>query len=128
MKISPIRPQEVTGLLFENEYGTIEISNDALSGIISIAANNCFGVHSMANKNMGESIAQLLKLDSKKKGITIDIKDDVVNITLRIIVRHGINISAIGNSIIGEVKYNVERMAGVKVGRVDVYVDSIMAD
>ena len=115
-------------MLFENEYGTIEISNEALSSIVSIAANNCFGVRSMARKNMGESIAELLRLDSRKKGITIDVKDDAVNIMLRIIIRHGVNISAIGNSIIKEVKYNVERMAGVKVGRVDVFVDSIMPD
>lgn len=115
-------------MLFENEYGTIEISNEALSSIVSIAANNCFGVRSMARKNMGESIAELLGLDSRKKGITIEVKDDVVNIMLRIIIRHGVNISAIGNSIINEVKYNVERMAGIKVGRVDVFVDSIMPD
>lgn len=115
-------------MLFENEYGTIDISNDALVSIVSIAANNCFGVRSMARKNMSESIAELLKLDSRRKGISIEIKDDIVNITLRIIVRHGINISAIGDSIVKEVKYNVSQMAGVKVGRVDVFVDSIMPD
>ncbi len=115
-------------MLIENEYGTIDISNEALSSIVSIAANNCFGVHSMSRKNMGESIAELLKIDARRKGITIDIKDDLVNITLRIVVRHGINIAAIGDSIIKEVKYNVEHTAGVKVGRVDVFVDSIMPD
>jgi len=115
-------------LLIKNEYGTIDISNEALSNIVSMAANNCMGVYSMARKNMGESIAELLKLDARHKGISIEIKEGIVNITLRIIVRHGINISAIGESIISEVKYNVEQMAGVKVGRVDVFVDSIMAD
>ncbi len=115
-------------MLIENEYGTIDISNEALSGIVSIAANNCFGVHGMARKNMGESIAELLKLDARHKGISIEIKDDLVNITLRIIVRHGINIAAIGDSIINEVTYYVENTAGVKVGRVDVFVDSIMPD
>ena len=115
-------------MLIENEHGTINISNEALSSIVSIAANNCMGVHSMAHKNMGESIAGLLKLDARHKGISLEIKENVLNITLRIIVRHGINISAIGDSIISEVKYNVEQMAGIKVGRVDVFVDSIMPD
>ena len=77
---------------------------------------------------MSESIAELFKPDARRKGISIEIKDGIVNITLRIIVRHGINISAIGDSIINRVKYDVEQMAGVKVGRVDVFVDSIMPD
>lgn len=115
-------------MLIENEYGTIDISNEALSSIVSIAANYCFGVHGMARKNVGESIAELFKPDARRKGISIDIKEGIVNITLRIIVRHGINISAIGDSIINRVKYDVEQMAGVKVGRVDVFVDSIMPD
>ena len=33
-----------------------------------------------------------------------------------------------GDSIISEVRYNVEKLTGVKVGRVDVFVDSLMTD
>ena len=70
-----------------------------------------------------------MKRDSSRKGIKIDVVDNgVVNIELHIVVRHGVNIAAAGDSIISEVRYNVEEMTGIKVGNVDVFVDSLMTD
>ena len=115
-------------MIIENEYGKIDISSDVLAGIVSIAAGNCYGVRGMAHRNKSDGIVQLLKRESYRKGINIEIADGLVNIELHIVVRHGINIAVIGVSIISNVRYNVEEMAGVTVGRVDVFVDSITAD
>ena len=113
-------------MLIENEYGTIDISNDVITDIV---ANHCYGVHGMANKSKFDGFVQLLKRDSSRKGIKIDVVDNgVVNIELHIVVRHGVNIAAAGDSIISEVRYNVEEMTGIKVGNVDVFVDSLMTD
>lgn len=38
------------------------------------------------------------------------------------------NIATVCRSIIGEVRYNVERLTGVDVKNVDIYVESIKAD
>ena len=115
-------------MLIRNQNGTIDITNEAITGIVSIAVNNCYGVRGMANKNKSEGFVQLLRRDSSRKGINLEFKDDVVNIDLHIVVRHGVNMAAIGDSIIEQVKYNVERMAGITVGRINVFVDSIMTD
>ena len=45
-----------------------------------------------------------------------------------IAVEHGVNIATVCRSIIGEVRYNVERLTGVDVKNVDIYVESIKAD
>lgn len=112
--------------MIENEYGTINITNDALTDIV---ASHCYGVHGMANKSVLDGFVQLFKRDSSHKGIKIDVTDDdVVNIELHIVVRHGVNIAAAGDSIISEVRYNIEEMTGMKVGKVDVFVDSLMTD
>ena len=50
---------------------------------------------------------------------------DKVDIDLFIIVEYGISISAVAASIIETVKYKVERLAGVPVGRVNVCVEDI---
>ena len=113
-------------MLIENEYGTIDITNDVIADIV---ANHCYGVHGMTNKNKLDGFVQLLKRDSSRKGIKIDVLENgVVNIELHIVVRHGINITAAADSLISEVRYNVEEMTGVKVGNVDVVVDSLMTD
>ena len=71
----------------------------------------------------------LNRILSNRKGIKIDVtEDNVVNIELHIVVRHGVNIAAAGDSIISEVRYNVEEMTGMKVGKVNVFVDSLMTD
>ena len=51
-----------------------------------------------------------------------------VNIDLHIAVEHGVNIATVCRSIIGEVRYHVERLTGVDVKNVDIYVESIKAD
>ncbi len=113
-------------MLIENEYGTIEITNDAIADIV---ASRCYGVHGMANPSKLFGLVQLLKRDSNRKGIKIEVtEDNVVNAELHIVVRHGVNIAAAGDSLISEVRYNVEEMTGMKVGKVDVFVDSLMTD
>ena len=54
--------------------------------------------------------------------------DGGVNIDLHIAVEHGVNIATVCRSIIGEVRYHVERLTGVDVKNVDIYVESIKAD
>ena len=55
-------------------------------------------------------------------------KEDKIDLELHIAVDHGINIGAVCKSIISEVRYNVERLAGVPVENIDVCVDSIRVD
>ena len=57
-------------MLIENEYGTIDITNDVIADIV---ANHCYGVHGMTNKNKLDGFVQLLKRDSSRKGIKIDV-------------------------------------------------------
>lgn len=54
--------------------------------------------------------------------------DGGVNIDLHIAVEHGVNIATVCRSIIGEVRYHVERLTGVDVKNVDIYVESSKAD
>lgn len=115
-------------MVIRNENGYIDITNDAIAGIVSLSINECYGVRAMANRNMSESFVQLFKRDSSRKGINLEFREGVVNIDLHIVVRHGVNMAAVGDSIIERVKYDVERMAGITVGRINVFVDSIMTD
>ena len=48
-----------------------------------------------------------------------------VDIDLYIIVEYGISISAVAASIIETVKYKVEHLTGITVGRVNVCVEDI---
>ncbi len=120
--------QEVSIMKFRMKKGFVEINQDVFHLIAGAAATNCFGVRGMAARNMADGLVHLLKRDAIKKGVSVTFEDNQLVVELHIIVEHGVNISTIANSIIGEVSYVLESMTGVKVKAVNVCVDGIMVD
>ena len=115
-------------MIINNDKGSIEITNDVFTVVAGDAATNCFGVRGMADRSVKDGIVRLLKRENMSKGVKVTFEEDKVNIDVHIIVEHGVNITAICESIINEVRYNVERVTRVNVGNVTVKVDSIMAE
>jgi len=112
----------------QNELGTIEIVSDVFTVISGMAANNCFGVKGMVSRSMSDGLVYLLRKESLSKGVKVHfLPEGTVNIELHIAVEHGVNIPAVSQAIIGEVRYIVEKTTGVSVSQVEVCVDSIMA-
>ena len=110
------------------EYGTVTLDADVIASIAGAAATNCFGVKGMTHTSDKDGIVYLLKREAMTKGVKVTEKEDKIDLELHIAVDHGINIGAVCKSIISEVRYNVERLAGVPVENIDVCVDSIRVD
>lgn len=116
-------------MTIKQDGGTLSISSDVFTAISGYAATNCFGVKGMASRNMQDGLVQLLRRESLAKGVRVTFPSNgtTVDIDLHIIVEHGINIPVLCKSIMSEVRYHVERMTGVHVGAVNLFIDSIMA-
>ncbi len=112
----------------KNEYGTIAIDNEVIARVAGVAAMDCYGIVGMAAKNVKDGIVQLLKRESLTKGIKLEPADDGFNIDVHIIVEYGINISAIADSIMSTVKYKVEEFIGIKVSRINIFVEGVRVD
>jgi uncharacterized alkaline shock family protein YloU len=110
------------------EKGFLHISTDVFTSISGYAATNCFGVKGMASRSMQDGIVQLLRRENLAKGVKVSspAEGNTVDITLHIVVEHGINIPEICRSIMQEVRYNVEKITGVKVHSVNICIDSIV--
>ena len=110
-----------------NENGTVQVSTNVYVDIAGTAASNCFGVKGMAARNVKDGVYHLLRVESMGKGVRVEFhEDDTISIDLHIMVDNGVNLSAVGASIISEVRYVVEKCTGTKVRNVNVYVDSMM--
>ena len=108
------------------ELGKIEIANNVISGIAGNAATNCFGVKGMTIRTVGDGIARLLRRENLSRGVRVtELEEGGVNIALYIAVDHGVNINSVCRSIIEQVRYQVERLTGIDVRNVDIYVESI---
>ena len=111
----------------ETERGVITISPDVFTSITGAAATNCYGVKGMAVRSKTDGLVHLLRRESMAKGVKVRFNDDdTVSIELHIIVDNGVNLTAVSHSIMSEVRYNVEKVTGVKVKNVDVCVDSMV--
>ena len=62
------------------------------------------------------------------KGVTVTQEGGRLVIALHIKVGYGLNIASISQSITHRVKDEVEHATGLRVARIDVYVDDILAD
>ena len=63
------------------------------------------------------------------KGVLVRTNDDgTISIELHIIIDQGVNIPALGASIISEVRYIVSKQTETEVREVNVIVDSIVTD
>ena len=111
------------------EHGLIAVDSDVYTCIAGHAANNCFGVKGMCVRSMTDGLMHLLRPESMSKGVKVVFcEDGSIVIDLHIMVDRGVNISAIGASIINRVQYEVTKSTGTAVKAVNVYVDSITAD
>ena len=110
-----------------NENGSVNVSTSVYIDIAGTAASNCFGVKGMAARSVKDGLYHLLRKESMGKGVRVEFhEDDTISIDLHIIVDDGVNLSAVGASIISEVRYVVANTTGTEVRAVNVYIDSMM--
>ena len=110
-----------------NENGSVNISAGVYTDIVGNTATNCFGVKGMAARSVTDGVYHLLRKESASKGVRVQFhEDNSISIDLHIIVVSGVNLSAVGASIISEVRYVVTKCTGTEVRAVNVYVDSMM--
>lgn len=110
----------------ENMGGIISITDEVFANLAGDAATSCFGVKAMAARAKDGGFLQLRR-ESMSKGVEAELGDDgSVSLALHIVVDHGVNLMALGRSIMNEVSYKVSKATGVPVKSVDVYFDDML--
>ena len=110
-----------------NENGSVCIEPGVYTEIVGTAASNCFGVKGMAARSVKDGVYHLLRKESVGKGVNVEFHEDgSISVDLHIVVDNGVNLNAVGASIISEVRYVVTKCTGTEVRAVNVYIDSMM--
>ena len=110
----------------ENESGSVNVSTSVYTDIAGTAASNCFGVKGMAARSVSDGFYHLLRKESMSKGVRVEFNDDnSITIDLHIMVDNGVNLNAVGSSIISEVRYVVRKCTDTEVRAVNVFIDSM---
>ncbi|MFN2135504.1 MAG: Asp23/Gls24 family envelope stress response protein [Candidatus Promineifilaceae bacterium] len=108
----------------DESLGQIDISTTAIATIAEQAINQSYGVVGMASKSIVDGIARLLTRDSHR-GIDVTMEDGDVIIDVYVIIEHGMRIRAVAESIQHTTKFHVEKVLGLPVRAVNVYVQGL---
>ncbi len=110
----------------DNKLGTIIIDPEVIAMYAGTTAVECFGVVGMAAVSMKDGLVKLLKKESLTHGINVIISEEnLITLDFHVIVSYGVSISTVAENLINSVKYKVEEFAGMKIEKINVYVDGV---
>ncbi|MGN0164646.1 MAG: Asp23/Gls24 family envelope stress response protein [Lachnospiraceae bacterium] len=112
------------GTLMRN-VGEVSIDSNVIAKYAGSAAIECFGIVGMASISMKDGLAKLLYKESLTHGINVDVVNNEINISFHVIVAYGVSIQAVCENLIQNVKYKVEDFTGLKVNKINVYVEGV---
>ncbi len=105
-----------------NIYGKISISDDAIAKVVTHAALECYGIVEMVSRKLSDSISHLFGRDSDTKGVKVTTSGDRIYVDVYVIIKYGVSISAVADSLKNAVKYKVEEFTGMIVDTVNVNI------
>jgi len=104
-----------------NTYGKISISDKAIAKVALKATLDCYGIVETVSNKFSDSISEVLKFDTTK-GVKVSTLDDRIYIDLFVMIKFGVSISAVAESLKQTVKYAVENFTGMIVDTVNVNI------
>jgi len=105
-----------------NYYGNISISDNSIRVVAGYVALECYGVVDLVNKSIVDSAREMFKKESYSKGIKISHIDNRIYIDVYCILKYGVSVSAVAESLRKAVKYSVEKFTGMIVDAVNIKV------
>lgn len=106
------------------ESGNVNISDDVIGIITSIAASEIEGVSGLQG-SFSEDIAGIFGKKNQSKGVKVQIEEEIVVLDLNVVVDFGVKIPDIAWKIQENVKSAVESMTGLVVKEVNIHVHGI---
>lgn len=110
----------------DTQYGKILIDEDVIATYAGSVAVGCFGIVGMAAVNMKDGLVKLLKKDYLNHGISVAVdNENQITIDFHVIVAYGVSISTVSGNLIQTVKYEVENFTGLKISKINIYVEGV---
>ena len=106
------------------EVGQVQIADEVIAVIASIAATEVEGVAKMSG-NITSEIAAMVGMKNLSKGVKVRIDEDKVDITISLIMDYGVSIPAVSREVQDRVKNSIETMTGLEVSEVNVRIAGI---
>ncbi len=108
----------------DENIGAVQIADDVVAMIASLATREVEGVSAMAGNVTGELMSRV-GIKNMKKGVRVDILDKNVRVDLAVTVEYGYNIPATCQKVQAKVKSAIENMTGLNVSDVNIRIAGV---
>lgn len=108
----------------KEENGSINISEDVISGMVRTALTEVDGVAGLSN-TYGAEIAELIGIKSLSKGVKVQFDEGKIAVDVIITVRYGCNVVNVAKAVQEKVLYAVQAATGIENAEVNVHVSGI---
>ena len=105
-----------------NIYGKISISDEAIASIANHTALDCYGVLDLVSKSLSDNLKQLFRKNILSKGVRVFTFENRISLDLFVILKYGVSINAVADSLKKSVKYSVETFTGMIVDSINVNI------
>ena len=102
--------------------GKISVTNESIALVVAHSVLDVYGVVALVTNKFTDSMRELFRKKYKPRGIKITTINDRINIELQIILKYGVSINAVSDSVKKLVKYNVEQFTGMIVDSISINV------
>jgi uncharacterized alkaline shock family protein YloU len=110
------------------EKGRIEVYPAAVAALAGHAAIGCYGVMGMAARGLRDGMAQLLRRENAHRGVDVHDLGGALAVDVYVVVQYGTRITEVAHNLQQAVRFSVERMFGVPVAEVNVFVQGVHED
>ncbi len=110
----------------DTQFGKVLIDENVIATYAGSVAVECFGIVGMAAINMKDGLVKLLKKDYLTHGISVNVdENNMINIDFHVIISYGVSIATVADNLIETVKYKVETFTGMKINKINIYVEGV---
>lgn len=108
------------------EFGTIQISLDAIASLAGGTITECYGIIGMASqKTLKDGWAELLKKENYARGVIVRQNENGLILDLYIIAMQGIKLQEVIYEAQKRVKYVLEKTLELKCSQINIWVQGI---
>lgn len=108
----------------DEQIGAVQIADDVVAIIASLAATEVKGVNAMVG-NITNELMSKVGMKKLTKGAQVEVIDNVVTVELALKVEYGYNIPATCKAVQDKVKVAIENMTGLLVADVNIRIAGV---
>ncbi len=108
----------------QSPLGRITIAPGVIAQIVEHTTSRCYGVVGFGGGARAK-VGRLLPRNRSAPGISVSGDDDGVTLELHVVVEHGLNLAEVAATIRSQVAYEVERLTGLRVERLEVHIEDV---